>query len=606
MSYKYILKQQGNAFNNFASLILIFTFIIFTLVVGIKGLMVLSSPSKAKDWVSVQATVLEARVESSLGTDGDGNSYRSYLATGKYRYTLNSHTYESEQLFFQQKSDNIGTYHQDKVDILREHIKQNKPIEAWVNPYKPTQAVVFREIRWSLFFFYMIFPVFGTFSFTAYYVQSRGTRKGFKLIPPDDLVDLSANEFFKNKSEVFIRAFNTKYLIWKDYKGAVLMGSLTILLLYVSLYHIFVGKDYGMIFFLLLPISSGISSIYLYRRYLQKKRFASSKLILNSGPVFSNESIKGEIHIPGNIESGLEYTIKLKCIEPEDEFIRDNSPPNYHYVKWKDSQYIKAVSSIGRETKVIPFSFDLPEYISRKYSAEENQAWYWSLSVEADIRGIDLNTNFKFRISKSNSAIQDKSKQIGTEYLTETEQSGKFQGQQSIPTYTGNWRNTRAVFSKLNGTSNYFFPPFRSYRYILITFAFALFMGLIGFSLLINNNDPLGLIIIPIPILLSIFLIFGVLDIIFYRSELSVKYNEIILRKGWMIGNPIIIKRKDIKRFDKIVHLGGGDNFFYNLIVINKNNKKIVLAKYISEGRDLDSLFSRIKNQFWIKDWKTK
>ncbi|MGB0514336.1 MAG: DUF3592 domain-containing protein, partial [Wenzhouxiangellaceae bacterium] len=111
----------------------------------------------ARDWQPVPATVLEANLDVSQGTDSS-----TYRVEARYRYRFNDRILESDRVDFHSGADNIGDYHRQMYRRLNAARQSGEPVTAWVDPDDPSSAVLRRELRWGLLGFMMLFPlIFG-------------------------------------------------------------------------------------------------------------------------------------------------------------------------------------------------------------------------------------------------------------------------------------------------------------------------------------------------------------------------------------------------------------------------------------------------------------
>ncbi|SMX34472.1 DUF3592 domain-containing protein [Actibacterium lipolyticum] len=104
----------------------------------------------ATDWEVADAVVISSYVDVA--------ERRQYKLVTQYRYDWNDQEHRSDQVFF---DNTVGVrrnyYHNTNRELLR-HLDEDKPIQIWINPQKPEQAVIYRHIRWdkfgaNLFFF---------------------------------------------------------------------------------------------------------------------------------------------------------------------------------------------------------------------------------------------------------------------------------------------------------------------------------------------------------------------------------------------------------------------------------------------------------------------
>ena len=611
-----IKPQNGSTASGIIPALIFSFFLCFTIYVGLKGIGLLMAPDKAENWVKSQASVLSSKLETIHSTDHEGNVDTSYLASGSFSYTWEGVEYISEQLFFSKKPDGIGTYHHDIRDLLSKHISDKSSIDIWVNPKDPSEAVMFNEIRWGLFYFYMMFPIWGfVFSFFYFYGRAKRKKNAESLIR-SDLEDLSNNDTKDKQNSRTISSNLNKYLLWTNKTSAVTIGLMTILISQMMIFWIFVEKNHNLYFLILLPFIGTIVTIYLYRRYLQNLKFAKSKLIVNDIPVCIGGNFSGAICLPTKLEPGLVYKVKLELIEQNlHSETPENEETNPQMIKWKDTQKLKPKYNSKSEGSTIPFLFKLPDSIAINNLTRNSEAYYWRLTAKADNRGINLNVNFKFTISESlpegleyinaNENKNNKKNVFSQFHNLNIENNKETIEEDSTNIYIdkGSWRKTRAQYSKFNGKHTYIFPPFRNLKLLVFSIVLTLLFTLIAAHIFIINDDIVLKIFFGIIFLsLSIITFFGMLDSLFYKSKLTVSYDELITHSNYPLKKTHKMKRRDVKKFSKQAIGGGGDEFYYNLYIEKNNGKRITVAKYIKEGRDLDSLYSKIKREFWLPE----
>lgn len=125
--------------------------------------------SRADDWIPVEATLLSSEIEGS----GD-----SLMNAVRFRYEYDGKKYESDQAHL--VSPNLSYA---EAQRLRDELPKGKVVEAFVNPDRPREAVLFRNHNASLFvaFFAIPFIVIGlSVSAFSLFGKSKKTRgKGF-------------------------------------------------------------------------------------------------------------------------------------------------------------------------------------------------------------------------------------------------------------------------------------------------------------------------------------------------------------------------------------------------------------------------------------------
>lgn len=104
----------------------------------------------AREWVKVRADVISAEMQQ-----GTGRRSSTYRADAVYRYTFDGKEYTGSRLGISTMggSDNIGDWQEEMAEFLESARNEKRTINVFVNPDRPTEAVVDRAIRWPMLLF---------------------------------------------------------------------------------------------------------------------------------------------------------------------------------------------------------------------------------------------------------------------------------------------------------------------------------------------------------------------------------------------------------------------------------------------------------------------
>lgn len=114
----------------------------------------ISSWWSSRSWVEVPCWIETAELKASRGSKG-GTTYR---AEASYRYEFDRRSYHGDQVSFFSGSDNMGDFQQHAFQQLQSAKGKKRPFRCFVNPSKPEQTVLFRDLRWGLLLLMSIFP----------------------------------------------------------------------------------------------------------------------------------------------------------------------------------------------------------------------------------------------------------------------------------------------------------------------------------------------------------------------------------------------------------------------------------------------------------------
>lgn len=110
--------------------------------------------SRMQFWQPVNATLLAASLNSSRSSKST-----SYHVTARYRYTVAGQVYEGERVAISGGGDNVGDFQEALGERLEQALRAGQPVQVWVNPSHPADAVIDRSLRPGLLAFKMVFVV---------------------------------------------------------------------------------------------------------------------------------------------------------------------------------------------------------------------------------------------------------------------------------------------------------------------------------------------------------------------------------------------------------------------------------------------------------------
>lgn len=115
---------------------------------------------QVRHWQPVQAVVLSSTLQSHRGSEGG----TVYGVRAEYAYEFGGQRYVAHRvgLDVQSQSDNLGDWHEQWHDRLRQAQARGENVTAWVNPQQPHQAVLDKQVRWPLAAFRLPFALLFT------------------------------------------------------------------------------------------------------------------------------------------------------------------------------------------------------------------------------------------------------------------------------------------------------------------------------------------------------------------------------------------------------------------------------------------------------------
>jgi hypothetical protein len=121
---------------------------------------------QARTWEEVPCWIESAELKTSRGDDSN-----TYQATASYRYRYAGKMWQSDKVSLESGSDNIGKFQQSAHRELSRHVlkapttPEMDPAAApptfrcYVNPANPSEAVLYRTLRWEMQAFKAVFAL---------------------------------------------------------------------------------------------------------------------------------------------------------------------------------------------------------------------------------------------------------------------------------------------------------------------------------------------------------------------------------------------------------------------------------------------------------------
>lgn len=109
---------------------------------------------QSNEWVEEPCWIERTELKSSSSSKGS----TTYTVKANYRYSYRGQTYHNDRVGLLSGGDNIGDFQQRAYNELRRFEGKETPFHCLVNPTKPEQAILYRDLRWGLMFMLSMFP----------------------------------------------------------------------------------------------------------------------------------------------------------------------------------------------------------------------------------------------------------------------------------------------------------------------------------------------------------------------------------------------------------------------------------------------------------------
>lgn len=358
--------------------------------VGISFLLFSIIPSlyewqQMKTWPQVEAQLQEAGLSVNRGDDSD-----SYQAYARYTYRYQMQDYAGERVAIMGGSDNIGDFQQNLAHQLEQARNNQRPVPAWVNPDEPTEAVLNRDMRWSLLGFKLIFAlVFGTVGI-GLMAWALLANTGATDHPESASKPWLAQQEWAS-SEITCNGKSGLWFIW----GFTLIWNLISLPAVVAIPGELNQGNSLILFVLLFPLFGIVMLIWAINATRSWRSFGQLRLQLDPYPGSLGGQVGGTIELPLPYDSQQRFPVNLQCLRSYETGSGKNRS-RHENVIWHAHGLAHSQPSTQGGTR-LRLCFEVPADLPASESHSKDYH-FWRLELSADLPGVDLQRQFELPV----------------------------------------------------------------------------------------------------------------------------------------------------------------------------------------------------------------
>lgn len=364
--------------------------------------------NRAQSWQPVSATLTAADLEIHQGDDS-----KTYEATASYRYIYAGMDYESQRVAIETGSDNVGSFQEDLGYRLKLAYQQQNPIQVWVNPDKPAEAVIDRSLRLSLIAFKMIFVIiFGGLGLGLLYFC---LRKADKFIANTNPAQpwLAHREWVGNRI-----GSNQKITMRFAWIVTIIWNLISFPILFVIPREVAAG-NYPALIALLFPIA-GVGFLYWAINVTRDwRRFGEVSLQLDPFPGALGGDVGGSLILPVRAINNLHFYIQLSCINSYESSSGKNRETRERLI-WQEDGVAEV--GAGKDQITLTFLFHVPAHLPASEEHSDNYN-HWRLQVESKNPDIPFSRQYSIPVyataARSQLQIQESSEHPAIQALEE-------------------------------------------------------------------------------------------------------------------------------------------------------------------------------------------
>lgn len=335
-----------------------------------------------KAWPQVEAELLHAELLVNSGEDSD-----TYRAVARYQYRYQGMDYTGERVAIMSGSDNIGNFQQQLAAQLKSALRNQRPVPAWVNPDKPNDAVLNRDMRWNMLGFILLFvAVFGGMGIV--FMVLIFTSK----TDPTDHPEAAAKPWLGQQewASPAIRC-NAKSSLWGIWIFAIIWNLISLPAALAVPGELGKGNTM-MLVALLFPLVGLYLLGQAIRSTLSWRRFGQLQLQLDPYPGSIGGQVGGTIDLPLPYDSQQRFPVSLMCVHSY-ETGSGKERKRRESIVWQSQGLAHSQLSPSGGTR-LGLCFDVPAQLpaSQPHSREYH---LWRLDLQADLPGVDLHRQFE-------------------------------------------------------------------------------------------------------------------------------------------------------------------------------------------------------------------
>lgn len=328
---------------------------------------------------------VEARLQHVQLVRKRGDKSYTYRTEARYSYIYEGREYQNDRAALMEAADNIGDFQQQLAARLEAAWRAGRPVTAWVNPKNPAEAVLNREMRWSMLGFKLVFILlFGIIGF-GMLIWGLVSKPGQTNHPESAQKPwLGRRDWADNRigcdTRISLRFIWIFALLWNlisspavfAIPGELARGKLTILAV------------------LLFPLVGLLLVGWAVKATLAWRRFGQLVLVMDPFPGSIGGQVGGSIDLPLAYNGQYRFPVTLMCARSYVSGSGKNRSRKEASV-WQAQGMAYAEPAIGGTR--LKFCFSVPEGLPASEEVSNNYH-LWRLSLSADLPGVDLHRQF--------------------------------------------------------------------------------------------------------------------------------------------------------------------------------------------------------------------
>lgn len=348
----------------------------------------------AKSWPEVRADIQSLNLDSNRSSKGSS----TYRVEATYSFEYEGKTVTSSRVSLYSGSDNIGDFQEQLYRKLSGQQKKSGTVTAYVNTADPSRSLLNRELRIEMVAFYTAFAlVFGSVGFGllgALFLGMRALRQEERLkqqYPGQPWMHRLAwsGGRLRTESGVAMKVWVGFSLFWNAFSIPILF----------ILPEELGKKNYAALFLLIFPLVGLALATAAARAVIRWRKFGGSTVQLTTMPGKVGGKLSGRFHSPFSLHEAEVVNVVLACEHSLKVGSGKNSRTDRTTVFQQKREFTRGSFNASQQSgTTIPFEFELPDSAPPSSPAGDNPRHDWTLTVSAEIPGVDFLVEFSVPI----------------------------------------------------------------------------------------------------------------------------------------------------------------------------------------------------------------
>jgi Protein of unknown function (DUF3592) len=532
---------------------------------------------KMRSWEEVPAKIVRADLKVNKGKTA------TYEVTAEYEYQYGGKQYTGMRVSLY-SSDNIGSFHKDVYSQLSQCRKSGRPFRCYVDPQRPAEAILFRDLRWEIIGFQVIFALaFGGAGFGLLAGSLSGRRKArveaaLAAAHPDEPW-LQKQDWSEGK----VVSSNRTTMVF-SLAIAAFWNVIAAPLLFILPGEVLGKGNWLALIGLIFPIVGlGLIAWAVYS-VLRWRKFGQSVFQMASVPGLVGGQLAGVVRASAKILPEDGFRIALSCINRMTTGSGKSRSTSEH-ILWQDDQVVgRDLLHNDPDHTAIPVLFTIPyECRPTDETIADNQT-IWRLEAKAKVPGVDFSTVFDvpvFKTAESNpNFVADSSVMAEYALPANPERDIRDAGVIREPTPSGEGFKFTFPMGRNPGSALGF-----SVFWLLLS-------GVVG--LMYYLKAP---ILFPIVFgLVDVLILLLVADMWLYKSTVDASPRGLSITGGLLgLGKTQWVDASDVAKIESAEAMQSGQTAYYNIVLTCDAGKRITIGKRLPSHRLATAVIGQIE-----------